>query len=417
MADASRTAELYGRGIDLSYTYSSQQIDAMTEDFYDLLDVPSDASQEEIKAAFRDQVRIYHPDLNDDERAQAQFTALKTAYDVLGDPVERRAYDRLGHTDYVAKRTSGLPSPEKWLSEEGPDTTQPPGESSVETETDSWGATRSSARSSTRQAGTATARGSTAAGGTRDGSGVRSSTSTRSASGTGSTGALADVRRRFARWWRSLNVAGPLLWFATSLYILGLVQYSLANTGAVSSLWAGLRAAGGSGDSVWTALTTGTHGLPTGFSHVSATQPVTPPLAGPLWYAALGALVVLVIGLLLGWRVRSRGRLRGPVTIDETIVIALALGSTSALVGGVLLAGALLLPLLFAVVIYHSRRIPGWSPSYLYLFAVTAPVCGLLAGAVDATSVPLELLAFVVVPLLGALGLPLRFLVRRRFGI
>ncbi|MFC7230748.1 DnaJ domain-containing protein [Saliphagus sp. GCM10025308] len=85
-------------------------------DFYDLLDISSDASQDDVKQAFREQVRVYHPDLNDDDRAQAQFTALKKAYDILGDPVERQAYDRLGHEDYVAKRTSGLPSPDLWKS-------------------------------------------------------------------------------------------------------------------------------------------------------------------------------------------------------------------------------------------------------------------------------------------------------------
>lgn len=387
----------------------------MTEDFYDLLDVPSDASQEEIKTAFREQVRIYHPDLNDDERARAQFTALKTAYDVLGDPVERRAYDRLGHRDYVAKRTSGLPSPEKWMTEDEPDSTGAKGDSTVETETDSWGSAASS-RANARQAG-ATASSSTAGGGSHDGSGVRSSRDRRSESGAQPVGTVAAGRRRLARWWRSLNVAGPLLWFGTGLYIIGLVEYALANGDALSSLAADVRGAGASPGSILTSLTAGTHGLDGAASYVMAAQPVTPPLDRVLWYGALAGLIAVVIGSLLGWRVRTRGRLRGPVTIDETIVLALALGSTSVLVGGTLLAGTLLLPLLYGVVIYHSRRIPGWSPSYLYLGAVLAPACGLLAGSLDLTTVPLELLAFVVVPLAGAFGLPIRFLVRRRFGI
>jgi len=86
----------------------------MTEDFYDLMDVDEDASQEAIKSAFREKVREYHPDLNDDHRAQAQFTALKKAYDTLGNPSERNAYDRMGHEDYVAKRIKGLPSQDVW---------------------------------------------------------------------------------------------------------------------------------------------------------------------------------------------------------------------------------------------------------------------------------------------------------------
>jgi curved DNA-binding protein CbpA len=83
-------------------------------DFYDLLGVSEEASQEQIRKGFRRQVREYHPDLNDDPRAPAQFTALKKAYDTLGDPKEREAYDRMGHREYVRNRISGLPSPDDW---------------------------------------------------------------------------------------------------------------------------------------------------------------------------------------------------------------------------------------------------------------------------------------------------------------
>ncbi|MFB6136219.1 MAG: DnaJ domain-containing protein [Halobacteriaceae archaeon] len=87
----------------------------MPDDFYDLLGVDEDASGEEVKRAFREKVREYHPDVNDDERANAQFETLHKAYDVLSDPEERKAYDRLGHGSYVAKRMSGgLPNPEQF---------------------------------------------------------------------------------------------------------------------------------------------------------------------------------------------------------------------------------------------------------------------------------------------------------------
>lgn len=82
----------------------------MPKNFYDLLEIHEDATQEEVKAAWRDKAREYHPDVNDDARAGAQFKTLRTAYEVLSDRTERRAYDRLGHEEYVSTRLDGLPT-------------------------------------------------------------------------------------------------------------------------------------------------------------------------------------------------------------------------------------------------------------------------------------------------------------------
>lgn len=79
----------------------------MPIDFYDILEISEDATQEEIKRAYRLRVKEYHPDLNDHPRAHAQFKVLKKARDVLGDPTERSAYDRLGHREYIKKRLNG----------------------------------------------------------------------------------------------------------------------------------------------------------------------------------------------------------------------------------------------------------------------------------------------------------------------
>ncbi|MFC3959948.1 J domain-containing protein [Halovivax cerinus] len=380
----------------------------MTEDFYDLLDVPPDATQDEIKAAFREQVRIYHPDLNDDERAQAQFTALKTAYDVLGDPVERRAYDRLGHVDYVAKRTSGLPSPDKWATDDA-DGSSSVGDSTVRTESTSWG---SSAGADAR---TGDASASSTGSGRGSGSNVGSSAGIGSSTGIGRRVVRSphDRLSELLRWWRSINVAGPLLWTGTLVYLLGLIQYGRANSDAFGDIWETLRTSGVDYD----ALVSASDGLTGAISYVGATEPVTPPIARQLWYAVLAGAIVGTIALLLGWRHTRRGSLLGPVTIDETILLALVVGVTSTLAGGVLLAGSLLLPLLFGVVIYHSRRLPGWSPSYVYLLLVSAPVAVLVAGTIELAFGPIELVALVVVPLLGALGLPVRIVVRRRIGV
>ena len=82
----------------------------MAEDFYDLLDVPPDADQEAVRAAFREKATEFHPDVNDDTRANEQFKTVQRAREVLTDPEERAAYDRLGHEQYVAQRMGGLPT-------------------------------------------------------------------------------------------------------------------------------------------------------------------------------------------------------------------------------------------------------------------------------------------------------------------
>ncbi|MFQ5556670.1 MAG: molecular chaperone DnaJ [Acidimicrobiales bacterium] len=69
-------------------------------DHYETLGVAADATDEEIKRAYRKLARRYHPDANpDDPEAEARFKEIAAAYEVLSDPERRSRYDRFGTDD------------------------------------------------------------------------------------------------------------------------------------------------------------------------------------------------------------------------------------------------------------------------------------------------------------------------------
>ena len=69
----------------------------MAEDHYQTLGVPKSASAEDIRKAYRELARKYHPDLHpDDDAAKEKFKKVQTAFDVLNDPSKREMYDRYG---------------------------------------------------------------------------------------------------------------------------------------------------------------------------------------------------------------------------------------------------------------------------------------------------------------------------------
>jgi curved DNA-binding protein len=85
------------------------------KDYYQILGVDKNATDKEIKSAFRKLARQHHPDVNpDDPQAEARFKEINEAHEVLGDPEKRAKYDQLGADWHRWQQAGGQPHDFNW---------------------------------------------------------------------------------------------------------------------------------------------------------------------------------------------------------------------------------------------------------------------------------------------------------------
>src|ERR1700760_3791930 len=77
------------------------------QDYYAELGVPRDASEQDIRRAYRKLARENHPDVNKDPGAEDRFKRVSEAYEVLRDREKRERYDRLGSNWRAGQDVSG----------------------------------------------------------------------------------------------------------------------------------------------------------------------------------------------------------------------------------------------------------------------------------------------------------------------
>ena len=89
-----------------SHSHLQPTTTASLPDYYEVLGVAAEASDRDIKAAFRKKALKFHPDVNRSPNAQETFMRYKDAYQVLSNATERQSYDRLRRMGGTARSSS-----------------------------------------------------------------------------------------------------------------------------------------------------------------------------------------------------------------------------------------------------------------------------------------------------------------------
>ena len=369
----------------------------MPADLYDVLGVPDDATAEELKRAYRERVRTYHPDQNDHPEGDAQFKLVKTSHDVLSDPAERKTYDRLGHRDYVEKHLDDLPPVSVFPDEELPDGTSTTDESTGAEASASEATDRSTAETTTQR--------------TTDAGGESSATDTDSSSGYGTPneGPSATSSSTADR----STTKGRSSTTGTSSARTG---SSSETDSATSSTDDGSTTTAGAERSSWDAATK---------SAQSAASESTVP-AGvrrrrglKRWYGVVALSLLVYLGGLGAYALPRQNALQsflGDVASSpaETLLASFPLTSPAEYVldavqaatagapasGLLLLAGTVLLPLIVLTTIGRFGRGAAW----LYALPSLAPAVCLAAWSVVALPTWAALFGLVVLPVLSGGG-------------
>jgi curved DNA-binding protein len=90
------------------------------KDYYKVLALTRDATQEDVKQAYRKLARKFHPDINKEPTAEAQFKEIGEAYEVLGNAEKRAAYDQLGDQWKAGQEFSPPPNWDEGFEFSGP---------------------------------------------------------------------------------------------------------------------------------------------------------------------------------------------------------------------------------------------------------------------------------------------------------